>query len=121
MKPSLDKIVSSIVALGVPGLVLVVTVAFSGLAGGAAVVAALAFLGGPFGMMGGILVLGLLVLISKALTEFGFQPIFKRVLLGLKEKGQTQAEIAKAIDSYPISKDLKLKLHAYIDQWWDAS
>ena len=76
-------------------MVLVVAVAFSGLAGGAAVVAALAFLGGPFGMMGGILVLGLLVLISKALTEFGFQPIFKRVLLGLKEKGQTQAEIAK--------------------------
>ena len=120
MKPSLDKIISSTVALGVPGLVLVVAVASSGLAGGAAVVAALAFLGGPFGMRGGMLVLGLLVLISKALTEYGIQPIFKRVLLGLKEKGQTKAQIIEAIDSYPISMDLKLKLRANIDQWWAA-
>lgn len=120
MAMPVDKTISSIVALGVPGLVLVVAVSFSGLAGGAAVVAALAFLGGPLGMLGGMLVLGLLVLISKALSEYGFQPIFKRVLLGLKEKGQTRAQIVEAIDSYPISQDLKLKLHAHIDQWWDA-
>ena len=90
-----------------------------GLAGGAAIVAALAFLGGPFGMMGGIVLLGLLVLISHAVAEFGVEAIFKRVLQGLKEKGMTKEEIRKKIDGYPIASDLKLKLKEYLDRFFD--
>ena len=43
----MDKIVDKIVALGVPGLVLLVAIGTTGLAGGAAVVAALALARGP--------------------------------------------------------------------------
>jgi hypothetical protein len=57
--PSLDTVASKIAALGVPGLVLVVAMAFTGFAGAAAITAALAMLGGPLGMLGGIAVLGI--------------------------------------------------------------
>ncbi|MFC1604405.1 hypothetical protein ACFL5F_05185 [Planctomycetota bacterium] len=73
----LDKVVTKIVALGVPGLVLLVAMAASGWAGGAAIVTALAILGGPLGMLGGIFVLGVLVLISNALAKYGFRKFLK--------------------------------------------
>ncbi|MFM6039787.1 MAG: hypothetical protein ACKPBB_18935 [Sphaerospermopsis kisseleviana] len=52
----MDKIVDKIAALGVPGLVLVVAMAFTGWAGAAAITTGLAVLGGPFGMLGGELI-----------------------------------------------------------------
>ena len=58
MKLPFDKLVSFLVGLGVPGLVLVVAVYVAGVAGGAAIVVALATLGGPLGMLGGIALLG---------------------------------------------------------------
>jgi len=48
----MDKIVSKIAALGVPGLVLLVAISATGLYGAAAITTALAALG-PFGMVGG--------------------------------------------------------------------
>src|ERR1039458_10138998 len=57
--------VEGLVALGVPGLVLLIAVSVSGLAGAAALTSALAALGGPFGMVGAIGVLLLLVLVSE--------------------------------------------------------
>lgn len=46
----MDKIVSKIAALGVPGLVLTVAIGATGLAGGAAITTALAAIG-PGGMI----------------------------------------------------------------------
>lgn len=114
----MEKVVSKIVALGIPGLILLVAIATSGVAGGAAIVAALAFLGGPFGMLGGIALLGLLVLISNAISEYGFEAIFKAVIRNMKEKGMTKEGILKKIESYPISKKLKLTLKDYLSQYW---
>lgn len=113
-----DKLIAKLVALGIPALVLLIVIATTGLAGGAAIVAALAILGGPLGMLGGIAVLGLLVLVCNGLAEYGFEAIFVAVLKGLKEKGHTKAAILKAIDSYPISIGLKLKLKMYVEQFW---
>jgi hypothetical protein len=45
MRFPFDKLIARLVALGIPGLVLVVAIAFTGLSGGAAIVAALAMLG----------------------------------------------------------------------------
>ena len=118
-KLNFDKLVERLVSLGVPGLVLIVAVATTGLTGGAAIVAALALLGGPFGMWGGVAVLLLLVLISQALAEYGFEMLFVAVLKGLKRKGFTKEQILKAIDSYPISIGLKLKLRMYVEKFWD--
>ena len=111
MKIPLDKIIEKIVALGVPGLVLVIVIAAVGPAGGAAIVSALATLGGPLGMMGGLAVLGLLVLISQAIAKYGVETVAKRVIQGLIEKGISKEEIIKKIDSYWfLSSSLKRKM-----------
>jgi len=89
---TLDSVIEKIVALGVPGLVLVIVIATTGLAGGAAIVAALAALGGPFGMMGGIAVLGLLVLISRAIAEYGVETVANRVIDGLIKQRMAKEE-----------------------------
>lgn len=112
----MDKLIDKIVALGVPGLVLLVAISTSGVYGGAAIVAALATLGGPFGMIGGIALLGLLILISKGLTLYGFEAIFKGVVQKLKDNGMSIEEIKVKIRKYPISKSLKLILLDYLDE-----
>jgi len=119
MKMPLDKVVEKIVALGVPGLVLVIVMATTGLAGGAAIVAALATLGGPLGgMMVGLAVLGLLVLISNAIAEYGVNVVANRVIQGLLEKGMSKEEIIKKIDSYWfLSSSLKRKMKDMVNDY----
>ena len=112
----MDKLVERLVSLGVPGLVLVITVSASGLAGGAAMVTALSMLGGPLGMIGGFLTLGLLVLISQAIAKYGFEALFQRVLDALIAKGMTEEEIRTKLAAYPISKDLKSRMNEHLDQ-----
>ncbi|MFN9174884.1 MAG: hypothetical protein ACK58N_10345 [Synechocystis sp.] len=110
----MDQLVDKIAALGVPGLVLVVTMAVTGWAGAAALTTALAMLGGPFGMLGGIAVLGVLGLISKGISDYGFEAIFRATVDELKKQGKSKVDIECEIESYPISRDLKLKIKDYL-------
>lgn len=110
----MDKIVDKIAALGVPGLVLLVAMAVSGWVGAAAITSALAMLGGPFGMLGGIAVLGILGLISQGIAEYGFEQIFRAVIDELLKKGKSRADIGREVMSYPISKELKIKIIDYL-------
>jgi len=119
-KLSLDKLAEEITALGVPGLILAIAIATSGLAGGAAIVAALAALGGPLGMLGGLALLGVLVLISNAIAAYGAEAVIKKVIVNLKTKGISKEEVLKKIDSYLISMGLKLKAKDYIEKYWDT-
>jgi len=111
----MDKVIDKIAALGVPGLVLVVAMAVSGYAGAVAITTALAALGGPFGMLGGIALLVVLALISKALTEYGFEAVFKGTVHRLKEDGMSIDEIKAKVEGYPISRSLKNKIYSYLD------
>ncbi|MCH8535390.1 MAG: hypothetical protein LAT51_10010 [Flavobacteriaceae bacterium] len=113
----MDKIAGQIAGFGIPGLVLIVAMSATGFAGAAALTTALAALGGPLGMLGGIALLGVLVLISKAIAEYGFEAIFKAVLSELKKKGKTKDEILETIEGYPISSELKRSLKEYIKKW----
>ena len=112
----LDKVVQKLVGLGVPGLVLLVAVSMTGLAGGAAIVAALAALGGPFGMFGGIALLGVAVLVSDAIARYGVEVIFRKVVEGLKKNGITEEEIRRKVQHYPISKGLKKRLLEHLSE-----
>ncbi len=105
----MDKIVSKIAALGIPGLIFMVALSATGLAGGAAITAALAALG-PGGMIGGIATLGIIGLISEAITEYGFDTIFSAVVNELYKRGENIDSLLKKIDKYPVSKSLKSKL-----------
>lgn len=111
----MDKIVTKLVALGVPGLVLLFVIGTTGLAGGAAIVTALALLGGPFGMMGGIAMMGVMTLVSAAVAEYGLKAIFKRVVSGLVEKGTPKSEIRRTIQGYPITSGLKKTIQEHLD------
>jgi len=66
-----NEVVHKVVALGIPGLELSVVIGTTGLAGGAAIVAALAVLGGPFGILGGIAVLGVMTLVAMQKVNMG--------------------------------------------------
>lgn len=108
----MDKMVSKIVALG---LVLLLAVLVNGYVGGAVLTAALAAIG-PFGILGGIAFLGIIALFSQAITEFGFERIYVQVIKELIKKGETKESILKKIDSYKISKQLKLELKYFLSE-----
>lgn len=111
----MEKIVSKIAALGVPGLVLLIAISATGLTGAAAITSALAALG-PFGMLGGIATLGVIGLASQGIVEFGFDSIFTAVVKELYKKGENKESILKKIKRYPVSKALKRKLREELDK-----
>lgn len=103
----MDEVVKKVAALGLPGVILVITIATTGLTGAAAIIAALAFLGGPAGMLGGIAVLGLTSLISNALAKV----ILESFLISIySQRRQTEphTKLLKEID-FLLLFDLNLK------------
>ncbi len=117
-KVPFDKIVEAIAGLGVPGLVLLTAMAISGWAGAAALTTALAALGGPLGMLGGIAVLGILALAAHGLSEFGFEKIAVSVIKRLRKQGRRRADVISQIRSFPISSGMKVKILARIEKVW---
>lgn len=111
----MEKIVSRIAGLGVPGLVLLVAIHTTGYAGGAAIVAALSALG-PGGIIGGIATLGVVGLIVQGLTEYGLEAIFSDVIDELIRRGETRESVIAKIDTYPVSLSLKRKLREQVNR-----
>lgn len=110
----MDKVVSKIAGLGIPGLLLLTAIGATGLTGGAAVTTALAAFG-PGGMIGGIFTLFVVGFISDAVAEFGFDYIFSAVVKELYKRGEFKESMIAKIDKYPVSKSLKLKLKELIE------
>lgn len=115
----MDDIIEKIAALGIPGLVLIVAVKATGYFGAAALTTALASLGGPFGMLAGIGTLGVIGLIAQGMSRFGFEAIFKSVLVELYKQGHTKEELLAKIKAYPISRNLKNKLIDHVNKFTD--
>jgi hypothetical protein len=113
--------VSTLIALGVPGLVLLVAVEIAGVSGAAAIVAGLASLGGPLGMVGGFITLGLLVLVGKKIGEYGFDRLFSKVLKGVRDSGKTKKQIFEEVDSYKIPERMKRALREWVEEFWNQS
>ncbi|WP_075831771.1 hypothetical protein [Deinococcus marmoris] len=111
----MDKIIDKIAALGIPGLILLVMISISGFAGAAAITSSLAILGGPFGMLGGIAVLGIIGLISRSITKYGFENLLMATAMRLIEKGHTREEVIEAINRLLISRDLKNRIIKIIE------
>lgn len=111
----MEKIVSKIAALDVPGLVLLIAISATGLSGAAAITSALAALG-PFGMLGGIATLGVIGLASQGIVEFGVDTIFVAVVKELYKNGECKNSILIKINKYPVSKSLKRKLKEELDK-----
>ena len=112
----MDKVVSKVAGLGVPGLMLVIAIGSTGLAGAAAITAAFAALG-PGGMIGGVAVLVLAALVADAIAKFGYDAILIAVLKELHKKGYTKAELILKIEKQHVSKDLKRKAREAVEKF----
>src|SRR5947208_2200646 len=80
---------------------------------------ALAALGGPFGMLGGISTLLLLVLVSKMIAKHGISRIVTGVIKGLIAKEESQESIQNKIRRIPqwiISSKLCDEIQQVINQ-----
>lgn len=102
----MDKIVEKIVSIGVPGIMLMVAISMTGLFGAAAITAALALLG-PGGMIGGIITLLVAGAIASAISEYGFDALFRSVIKKMYQKGETKESIRMKIEKGPWSKKIE--------------
>ncbi|BBD63552.1 serine/threonine kinase (plasmid) [Nostoc sp. HK-01] len=93
----MDEVVKKVAALSLPIIILVVTMATTGFTGASAITAALAFLGGPTGMLGGIAVLELTGLITDALAKVILEGFLTSIY---SQRRQTEAhtKLLKEID-----------------------
>ena len=111
----MDALMKKVAAIGIPALVLIVAIEVTGLAGAAAITAALAALG-PGGILGGILFLGLIGLAAHTIAEYGMEAVVKAVVKELLKKNSKEEMIAK-VKHYPITRGLKLKTIEYINHF----
>ncbi|MBD2521583.1 hypothetical protein [Nostoc sp. FACHB-133] len=104
----MDDIVQKLAGLGLPGVILVILTVTTG-GSSAAVAATLTALGGPFGIVGGIALLGLVTLVGDTVTGYGIEAILKGIYT---ERSKTESVIflLKEIQGLPITEELKLKL-----------
>lgn len=109
MNISLDEIVSKLAAIGVPSLILLLTMTTTGLAGAAAMTASLALLG-PGGMLGGVVTLLAGGVFAEVLAKFGIETVTSLVIAKMYQNGKTQEEIEMEIRKFPLSNNLKIKL-----------
>jgi hypothetical protein len=105
---ALATVVDFVATAGVPVLMLISAMSVSGFSGGAAITVALASLGGPAGMLGGI---GLLVSVGIVLAKYGIVDLSGAVVRRLLET-RSKAKIIQEIDDMPRMVPLKFRLKA---------
>ena len=106
----MDAIVKKLAGFGLPAVVLLIAISTTGLTGAAALTTALAALG-PFGMLGGIALLGFA---ADSIAGYGYEEVAKRVV---KEQLKTtsKSEMIKNIRKQPITKSMKLKIIDFVE------
>ncbi|MEG4319880.1 MULTISPECIES: hypothetical protein [unclassified Microcoleus] len=106
----MDEFVRKAAALGLPAIMLVIVMATTGLAGAAAITTALAALGGPAGMLGGIALLGIIGLATETLSKYGLEAVLIGIYRQRLQNGDSKSSLCKEIRNLPISKELKRTL-----------
>jgi hypothetical protein len=104
----MDEIVKKLAGLGLPGVILVILTATSG-GSSAAVTAVLTTLGGPFGIVGGIALLGLTTVLGDTIASYGIEAIVKAIYAE-RSKTESMRSLLKEIQDLPITEELKVKL-----------
>ncbi|MBG1259558.1 hypothetical protein [Nostoc commune] len=110
---SLDEIARRAASLGLPAVMFAVACSIAagmGLAGGAVITTALAMLGGPFGMVVGLGVLGVSTLIGDAVANYGIEEFLVAVYNVHRSNGRSCSELTWEINSLWISDELKRRI-----------
>lgn len=105
----MDEFVRKAAGIGLPAVILLITMATTGLAGAAAITAALAMLG-PGGMIGGIILLGIVGLAADMLAKYGLQGLLIEIYRNRRLNGESLTNLRNEIKNLPISHELKLVL-----------
>lgn len=84
--------------------------ATTGLAGAAAITAALAALGAPAGMLGGIALLGIIGLATETLSKYGLEAVLIEIYRQRLQNGNSKSSLCGEIRNLPISTELKRTL-----------
>jgi hypothetical protein len=108
----MDEIVKKLAGLGLPGIILVV-LAVSSAGSNAAIVATLTSVGGPFGILGGIGLLGLTTVVGDTVAGYGIEAILKAVY-SERSKYETLRSLLYEIQDLPICEELKMKLQNHL-------
>ncbi|MCC5625250.1 GTPase [Nostoc sp. CHAB 5715] len=112
----MDKVIRTVAALGLPGVILLIVMATTGLTGAPAITSALAILGGPVGMLGGIGALLAVGKLGELLAQFGIDLVMMRIYEIRSEKEPVE-KLCQEIDNLPfISNELKQKVKRVIDK-----
>ena len=115
---SLDDIGRKIASLGTPAIAFAVAASIAGgtgLAGGAVITTALAMLGGPLGMVGGLLSLGVLTIIADAVSKYGIEAVLGTTFQKRIEQGITVEQVYKEIDELWLSDEIKFKIKSRLN------
>ncbi len=105
----MDEFVRKAASIGLPMIILLITMSTTGLFGAAAVTTALAMLG-PGGMVGGIFLLGIVGVAGEVLTKYGLEAVLVAIYQERKRSGESVESLLREISKIPISGDLKRKL-----------
>lgn len=109
----MDEFVRKAAGIGLPFVVLLITMATTGLAGAAAITAALAMLG-PGGMIGGIVLLSMVGLAGDMLAKHGLEALLKGIYKQRLINGEPLQKLIDEINWLPISDDLKRCLISFL-------
>ena len=109
---TVNDFVRKIAALGTPGIVFLVTMSSTGLAGAAAITSALSILGGPAGMYGGIAVLPIIAVAADYLAKYGLEFLIAKVYQKrIDQQGETVEVVVREISNLKfLSEDSKKKV-----------
>jgi hypothetical protein len=107
-----DGIVKQLAGFGLPGSILLI-LGFASAGSNAAIVAVLTAAGGPFGILGGIGLLGLTKVIGDLIADYGIEGILKAVY-SERSKTETLRSILYEIQDLPICQELKIKLQNHL-------
>jgi predicted GTPase len=112
---TLNDFTRKIAALGTPGIVFLVAMSSTGFAGAAAVTSALALLGGPAGIYGGIAILPIIAIAADYLAKYGLEFLLAKIYQKkVEQDGQTVEVVVREItDLKFLSEGSKRKI---IDQ-----
>ena len=113
----MDEFCEKLASIGIPAVIFLGAMSATGFVGAAAITTALATLGGPLGMLGG---LGFLIIVSSGtsiISRYGYSKIMIEVVKRImRKKNLSKQEMFDKIDSYHITKSLKARIKSEIEK-----